>query len=99
MAHKLPKLRALTVLTVQLFSFWLALGYVSCFFVLSLPVSASELNESVSFTMPHKQLFMYAKLTTLVSLLIAMVSFWVQTKTMKLHLIRLYRHKGNRIKK
>lgn len=91
MATKTSKMRALTVLSVQLFCFWLAVGYVSCFFVLSIPASAQDVGASVSFALPHKQLFIYAQLTTVVSILFAMVTFWVQKKTAKLQLIRLYR--------
>ncbi|MDP3371346.1 MAG: hypothetical protein Q8S21_00390 [Candidatus Paracaedibacteraceae bacterium] len=91
MTIKTPKLRVLTVLSVQLFCFWLAVGYVSCFFVLSIPASAQDIGVGGSFALPHKQLFIYAQLTTVASITFAMITFWVQKKTAKLQLIRLYR--------
>lgn len=99
MTVKFSKLRAVSILTVQLFCFWLAVGYVSCFFILSIPVNAHDLSKGISFALPHKQLFIYAQLTTIASMLFAMMTFWVRKKTEKLQLIRLYRPRVYNTKK
>ena len=72
MTLKFRKLRALGILSVQLFCFWLAVGYASCLFIVSIPASASDLTHSLSFAMPHGQLFLYAEITTAVSIGLAM---------------------------
>ncbi|MES2252510.1 MAG: hypothetical protein V4482_02345 [Pseudomonadota bacterium] len=91
MTSKFRRIRTLTMLSFQLFSFWLAVGYVSCLFVLSLPATAQDLTNSVSFSMPHGQLFLYAEITTAASIALAMLIAHVQQRTSKLKLIRLYR--------
>ena len=91
MTFKFRKLRALGVLSLQLFCFWLAVGYASCLFIVSVPAVASDLNSNVSFLIPHGQLFLYAEITTAVSVALALLVLHVQQKTSKMKLIRLYR--------
>lgn len=91
MTFKFRKLRALGVLSLQLFCFWLAVGYASCLFIVSVPAVASDLTSNVSFSIPHGQLFLYAEITTAVSVALALLVLHVQQKTSKMKLIRLYR--------
>jgi hypothetical protein len=91
MTLKFRKLRALSILSLQLFCFWLAVGYASCLFIVSIPAAASDLTHNVSFAMPHGQLFLYAEITTAISVALALLILHVQQKTSKMKLIRLYR--------
>lgn len=91
MTLKFRKLRALSILSLQLFCFWLAVGYASCLFIVSIPATASDLTHNVSFAMPHGQLFLYAEVTTAISVALALLILHVQQKTSKMKLIRLYR--------
>jgi len=91
MRSKFRRIRTITILSLQLFCFWLAVGYVSCLFISSLPATAQDMTNSVPFTMPHGPLFLYAEITTAASLALAMLIGHVQQRTSKLKLIRLYR--------
>ncbi len=91
MTLKFRKLRALSILSLQLFCFWLAVGYASCLFIVSIPATASDLTHNISFAMPHGQLFLYAEITTALSVALALLILHVQQKTSKMKLIRLYR--------
>jgi hypothetical protein len=91
MTLKFRKLRALSILSLQLFCFWLAVGYASCLFIVSIPATASDLTHNISFAMPHGQLFLYAEITTAISVALALLILHVQQKTSKMKLIRLYR--------
>ncbi|MES2608523.1 MAG: hypothetical protein V4544_07350 [Pseudomonadota bacterium] len=91
MTLKFRKLRALSILSLQLFCFWLAVGYVSCLFIVSIPATASDFTHNFSFALPHGQLFLYAEITTVISVALALLILHVQQKTSKMKLIRLYR--------
>ena len=94
MTVKLRKIRALSILSLQLFCFWLAVGYTSCLLINSIPVSANDLTHTFNFSIPHGQLFLYAEITTAVSVGLAMIILHLQQKTSKLKLIRLYRQRN-----
>ena len=96
MVQKIRQLMSLGILAAQIFIFWLAVGYGSFLFIMSFPVSAHELTPNTHWVVPHEQLFIYAEVTTLVSIAIALIVWWVQQRTAKMQLIRLYRQHNDR---